>query len=286
MDIEKYRIRPGEKVKLEEIPTRYQGRLKKQEVKEILLGENLQKMQAYQEKLYAENTQGLVIVLQAMDSGGKDSLIKHVLSGLNPQGTKVQSFKRPTSLELDHDYLWRVNRALPGRGEIGIFNRSHYEEVVVTRIHDLIKVQPLPEDLIDKDIWHNRFEDIVNYERYLSNNGFKMVKFFLHISKEEQKDRLMDRINRPEKHYKFDKSDITEREYWDKYMKAYEDMLEYTSTKEAPWYVVPADRKWFARYLVSCVLLDCFKDMDPQFPRLSPEEEASLGHWKKVLEES
>ena len=286
MDTRDYLIKAGEKVDLKKIPTRYEGDLDKKDVKNHLVPKNLEKLQDYQERLYAENKQGLIIVLQAMDSGGKDSLIKHVMTGLNPQGTKVASFKRPSDRELDHDFLWRVNRELPSRGDIGIFNRSHYEEVIVTRIHDLVKIQPLPEDLIDKDLWQKRFDDIVNYEHYLRNNGFRMVKFFLHISKEEQKSRLMDRIIRPEKHYKFDKSDITERTYWDKYQRAYEDLFEHTSTKEAPWYVVPADRKWFSRYLVSQVILETLQDMDPQFPQLSKEAEESLDHWKKVLEES
>lgn len=286
MDTRDYLIKVGEKVDLKKIPTRYEGDLDKKDVKNHLVPKNLEKLQDYQERLYAENKQGLIIVLQAMDSGGKDSLIKHVMTGLNPQGTKVASFKRPSDRELDHDFLWRVNRELPSRGDIGIFNRSHYEEVIVTRIHDLVKIQPLPEDLIDKDLWQKRFDDIVNYENYLRNNGFRMVKFFLHISKEEQKSRLMDRIVRPEKHYKFDKSDITERTYWDKYQRAYEDLFEHTSTKEAPWYVVPADRKWFSRYLVSQVILETLQDMDPQFPQLSKEAEESLDHWKKVLEES
>lgn len=286
MDTRDYLIKAGEKVDLKKIPTRYEGDLDKKDVKNHLVPKNLEKLQDYQERLYAENKQGLIIVLQAMDSGGKDSLIKHVMTGLNPQGTKVASFKRPSDRELDHDFLWRVNRELPSRGDIGIFNRSHYEEVIVTRIHDLVKIQPLPEDLIDKDLWQKRFDDIVNYENYLRNNGFRMVKFFLHISKEEQKSRLMDRIIRPEKHYKFDKSDITERTYWDKYQRAYEDLFEHTSTKEAPWYVVPADRKWFSRYLVSQVILETLQDMDPQFPQLSKEAEESLDHWKKVLEES
>lgn len=286
MNTKDYLVHPGKKVDLKKFSTYYDGELKKDEVKKKLMEKNIMKMRDYQERLYAENKQGLIIVLQAMDSGGKDSLIKHVMTGLNPQGTKVASFKRPSDRELDHDFLWRVNLALPGRGEIGIFNRSHYEEVIVTRIHDLVKLQPLPEDLIDQNLWHRRFSDIVNYEDYLSNNGFKIVKFFLHISKDEQKERLMERIIRPEKHYKFDKSDITERQYWTKYQRAYEDMMEHTSTKKAPWYVVPADRKWFARYFVSQVILEVFEEMDPKFPSLSKEEEDSLASWKEILEKS
>ncbi len=221
-----------------------------------------------------------------MDAAGKDSLIKHIMTGVNPQGTKVVSFKKPSENELDHDYLWRVAKNLPPRGEIGIFNRSHYEDVLVSRVHKLVLDQPFPKNLVTKDIWENRFEEINNFEEYLSNNGIKIVKFFLHVSKDEQKERLMERIERPEKNWKFASSDITEREYFDDYMKAYADMLINTSTKKAPWYIVPADRKWFSRYLVSEVIVEKLKEMDPQFPELSKGELDSLDKWKKILEEN
>lgn len=286
MDTEKYLVKEKKKLNLYDVPTSYHGKLEKKEVKEVLIPENIKKIREYQEKLYAENNQALLIVLQAMDAAGKDSLIKNIMTGVNPQGTKVVSFKKPSENELDHDYLWRVAKNLPPRGEIGIFNRSHYEDVLVSRVHKLVLDQPFPKNLVTKDIWENRFEEINNFEEYLSNNGIKIVKFFLHVSKDEQKERLMERIDRPEKNWKFASSDITEREYFDDYMLAYADMLINTSTKRAPWYIVPADRKWFSRYLVSEVIVEKLKEMDPQFPELSKEELDSLDKWKKILEEN
>lgn len=286
MNTEKYLVKEKKKLDLYEVPTSYNGKLEKKEVKEVLIPENIKKIREYQERLYAENKQALLIVLQAMDAAGKDSLIKNIMTGVNPQGTKVVSFKKPSENELDHDYLWRVAKNLPPRGEIGIFNRSHYEDVLVSRVHKLVLDQPFPKNLVTKDIWENRFEEINNFEEYLSNNGIKIVKFFLHVSKDEQKERLMERIDRPEKNWKFASSDITEREYFDDYMKAYADMLINTSTKRAPWYIVPADRKWFSRYLVSEVIVEKLKEMDPQFPELSKEELDSLDKWKKILEEN
>lgn len=286
MNTEKYLVKEKKRLNLYEVPTSYHGKLEKNEVKEVLIPENIKKIREYQERLYAENNQALLIVLQAMDAAGKDSLIKNIMTGVNPQGTKVVSFKKPSENELDHDYLWRVAKNLPPRGEIGIFNRSHYEDVLVSRVHKLVLDQPFPKNLVTKDIWENRFEEINNFEEYLSNNGIKIVKFFLHVSKDEQKERLMERIDRPEKNWKFASSDITEREYFDDYMLAYSDMLINTSTKRAPWYIVPADRKWFSRYLVSEVIVEKLKEMDPQFPELSKEELDSLDKWKKILEEN
>ncbi|MBS4882130.1 MAG: polyphosphate kinase 2 family protein [Peptoniphilus harei] len=286
MNTEKYLVKEKKKLNLYDVPTSYNGKLEKKEVKEVLIPENIKKIREYQERLYAENKQALLIVLQAMDAAGKDSLIKNIMTGVNPQGTKVVSFKKPSENELDHDYLWRVAKNLPPRGEIGIFNRSHYEDVLVSRVHKLVLDQPFPKNLVTKDIWENRFEEINNFEEYLSNNGIKIVKFFLHVSKDEQKERLMERIDRPEKNWKFASSDITEREYFDDYMLAYADMLINTSTKRAPWYIVPADRKWFSRYLVSEVIVEKLKEMDPQFPELSKEELDSLDKWKKILEEN
>lgn len=285
MNTEKYLVKEKKKLNLYDVPTSYNGKLQKEEVKEVLIPENIAKMREYHERLYAENNQSLLIVLQAMDAAGKDSLIKNIMTGVNPQGTKVVSFKKPSENELDHDYLWRVAKELPPRGEIGIFNRSHYEDVLVSRVHKLVLDQPFPKNLVTKDIWENRFEEINNFEEYLSDNGIKIVKFFLHVSKEEQKERLMERIDRPEKNWKFASSDITERKYFDDYMKAYADMLVNTSTKKAPWYIVPADRKWFSRYLVSEVIVEKLSEMDPQFPELSKEELDSLDKWKKILEE-
>lgn len=277
MDIKKYRVKPNKKVDLEKFSTKKDESYSKKEVKEEILPENLEKMFEYQEKLYAENKRGILVVLQAMDAAGKDSLVKKVFTALNPAGCKVTSFKQPSTEELDHDYLWRITKATPAYGEVGIFNRSHYEDVLVTRVHNLVNQKN------DDDFWNKRFEDINAFEKYLDNNGIKVVKFFLHVSKEEQKERLLDRINLEEKHWKFAASDILERENWDEYHRAYEDMLEHTSTDYAPWYVVPADNKWFTRFVVSEVMLDLFEQLDPQTPKLSKEEESQLDKWKKVL---
>lgn len=279
MDIKKYRVKPNKKVDLEKFSTRKDDSYSKKEVKEEILPQNLEKMFEFQEKLYAENKRGILVVLQAMDAAGKDSLVKKVFTALNPAGCKVTSFKQPSTEELDHDYLWRITKATPAYGEVGIFNRSHYEDVLVTRVHNLVNKKN------DDDFWNKRFEDINAFEKYLDNNGIKVVKFFLHVSKDEQKERLLDRINLEEKHWKFAASDILERENWDDYHRAYEDMLEHTSTDYAPWYVVPADNKWYTRLVVSEVMLDLFKQLDPHTPKLSEKEESQLEKWKKVLME-
>lgn len=279
MDIKKYRVKPNKKVDLEKFSTRKDDSYSKKEVKEEILPQNLEKMFEFQEKLYAENKRGILVVLQAMDAAGKDSLVKKVFTALNPAGCKVTSFKQPSTEELDHDYLWRITKATPAYGEVGIFNRSHYEDVLVTRVHNLVNKKN------DDDFWEKRFEDINAFEKYLDNNGIKVVKFFLHVSKDEQKERLLDRINLEEKHWKFAASDILERENWDDYHRAYEDMLEHTSTDYAPWYVVPADNKWYTRLVVSEVMLDLFKQLDPHTPKLSEKEESQLEKWKKVLME-
>lgn len=279
MDIKKYRVKPNKKVDLEKFSTKKDDSYSKKEVKEEILPQNLEKMFEFQEKLYAENKKGILVVLQAMDAAGKDSLVKKVFTALNPAGCKVTSFKQPSTEELDHDYLWRITKATPAYGEVGIFNRSHYEDVLVTRVHNLVNKKN------DDEFWEKRFEDINAFEKYLDNNGIKVVKFFLHVSKDEQKERLLDRINLEEKHWKFAASDILERENWDDYHRAYEDMLEHTSTDYAPWYVVPADNKWYTRLVVSEVMLDLFEQLDPHTPKLSKEEESQLEKWKKVLME-
>lgn len=279
MDIKKYRVKPNKKVDLEKFSTKKDDSYSKKEVKEEIIPQNLEKMFEFQEKLYAENKRGILVVLQAMDAAGKDSLVKKVFTALNPAGCKVTSFKQPSTEELDHDYLWRITKATPAYGEVGIFNRSHYEDVLVTRVHNLVNKKN------DDDFWEKRFEDINAFEKYLDNNGIKVVKFFLHVSKDEQKERLLDRINLEEKHWKFAASDILERENWDDYHRAYEDMLEHTSTDYAPWYVVPADNKWYTRLVVSEVMLDLFEQLDPHTPKLSEKEESQLEKWKKVLME-
>ena len=285
MDISRYLAKSGEKIDLSQWPTACDVDIDKKKVKEELLDQTIVEMQDLQEKLYADNHYGLIIVLQAMDAAGKDGTVKHVFAHLNPVGVKVHSFKKPSSEELDHDYMWRINKALPGRGEIGIFNRSHYEEVVVARIHNLIKSDGMPEELVRKDIWESRYRQIRDWERYLSENGFPMVKIFLHLSKNEQKKRLIDRIVTKQKNWKFDMSDIEERKYWNRYQKVYGEVLTATSTKYAPWYIVPADDKWYTRYVVAQIVLKALKAIDPKFPKLSPEVEKQLTQFRQLLKE-
>ena len=284
LDIKGFSVMGEEKVHLKDFPTQGGDDLNKKKTINEKMPDNIRKMAALQERLYAQNRHGLLIVLQAMDAAGKDGTIKHVMSGLNPQGTQVTSFKAPSSEELDHDYLWRISKALPRRGEIGIFNRSHYEDVIVARVHDLVSGSQLPQELVTPEIWEKRYRQIRDFERYLGENGIKVVKIFLHVSKEEQRERLLDRISQPDKNWKFNSGDIDERRYWEQYQEAYEHLLNHTSTPEAPWYVVPADRKWFARYLVSEIVLDALQGIDPEFPELSDKEKAMLAECRDVLE--
>lgn len=285
MKIEKYKIDRKCNARMRDYDPSDKAGLKRKEVENELMPKNLARMAELQGALYAENRRGIVVVLQAMDAAGKDGLIKHVFTALNPQGTQVTPFKQPTEEELDHDYLWRVVQALPRRGNIGIFNRSHYEDVLVTRVHNLLAVQQIPQNLVDDHIWERRFEEIRNFEAYLHHNGFRVVKFFLHMSKDEQKKRLLSRIDREDKNWKFTKSDVSEREYWGEYQKAYEDLLSNTSTENAPWYVIPANHKWFSRYLVSEIFVRVLEDMDPKYPELPAEEKSHLAHWREVLEQ-
>ena len=276
-------VKPGEKVHLKKFSTKRDVEMDKAEVKEQLFPEIMKTLKDYQEALYAENKHGLIIVLQAMDAAGKDGTINHVFSHLNPGGVSVVSFKQPSLEEQDHDYLWRINKGLPPRGNIGIFNRSHYEDVIVTRIHDLIKNSQMPENLVNKDIWKNRFEQINHWEKYLYQNGFPMVKIFLHVSKEEQQERLIDRIIRKEKNWKFSIADINEREYWDRYQELYEEIFEKTSTEESPWYIVPADNKWYTRYVVSLITRNILQKINPKYPELSEELKKHLEKFKKMI---
>ena len=283
IDVDRYRVKPGEKVHLKKFSTKRDVEMDKAEVKEQLFPEIMKTLKDYQEALYAENKHGLIIVLQAMDAAGKDGTINHVFSHLNPGGITVSSFKEPSTEEQDHDYLWRINKGLPPRGNIGIFNRSHYEDVIVTRIHDLIKNSQMPDQLINKNIWKTRFEQINHWEKYLYQNGFPMIKIFLHVSKEEQQERLIDRIITKEKNWKFSISDINEREYWDRYKELYEEIFEKTSTEESPWYIVPADNKWYTRYVVSLITRNILQKINPKYPELSEELKKHLETFKKLI---
>jgi PPK2 family polyphosphate:nucleotide phosphotransferase len=265
-------IEPGRQVHLaKEFDPRFSAGLDKKSINEEgLLQEGIELLTSYQEKLYAENRQALLVIIQALDAAGKDSAVKHVLSGINPTGVRVTSFKAPSADELDHDYLWRVVKALPARGMIGIFNRSHYEEVLVVRVHpEFLTGQRLPPASVGKGLWKQRFEEINNFERYLIDQGTQIVKIFLNVSKEEQRTRQLERIDRPEKNWKFNAGDIKERAYWDQYVEAFEEVFNHTSTKWAPWYVVPADRKWFTRLAVAGIIAEKLIEMDPQFPTVS-----------------
>jgi PPK2 family polyphosphate:nucleotide phosphotransferase len=239
----------------------------------------------YQNVLYAQNTYALLIIFQAMDAAGKDSTIKHVMSGVNPQGCQVFSFKVPSAEELDHDYLWRYSKALPERGRIGIFNRSYYEETLVVRVHpELLEQQQLPTQSKDKHIWENRFQEINNFEEYLVRNGIIILKFFLNVSKEKQKSRFLERIDLPEKNWKFSVSDATERERWDDYMNAYEEVFNHTSTAWAPWYIVPADRKWLTRLTVAEIIGQKLQALQLQYPAVSAAQRQELLEAKRILE--
>jgi PPK2 family polyphosphate:nucleotide phosphotransferase len=238
----------------------------------------------FQDKLYAQDRWALLLIFQAMDAAGKDGTIKHVMSGVNPQGCQVSSFKAPSSVDRDHDFLWRCNLALPERGRIGIFNRSYYEETLVVRVHrELLDQQQLPEAVKGHDLWQRRFRDIRNYEEYLTNNGIVVRKFFLHLSKKEQKKRFLKRLNKPEKNWKFSAADIRERQYWDDYMHAYEDMIRHTATPEAPWYVIPADNKWFTRIAVAAAIISTLDGLDLHYPTLSSQDRARLEEGRAAL---
>ena len=274
------------KFSIKKTSTRYEGKMTKDEGI-TLLDEEKKKLHKLQEKLYADGSKSLLIIIQAMDAAGKDSLIEHVMSGINPQGCQVTSFKTPSSKEYTHDFLWRHYLALPEKGKIGIFNRSHYESVLICKVHPEYnlseKVWKDVKDFDDK-FWNNRYESIRNFEKHLSENGTKVIKFFLHVSKEEQKKRLLDRINEPEKNWKFSSGDLKERALWDKYQKAYEEAINETSTEYAPWHILPADNKWFTRLTACQIITQTLEKMDLKFPVLSDEEASELEASKTSLE--
>ncbi len=284
IDVTRYRAEPGKVIKLSDFPTACDVNIDKEQVKTVYFPQILQDLSLMQAKLYAQSTYGLVIVLQAMDAAGKDGTIRHVFSHLDPNGVHVVSFKQPTTEEKDHDYMWRINRALPRRGDIGIFNRSHYEDVVITRVHDLIEHDKIPKNLVNKNFWETRYRQINDWERYLFENGFPVVKIFLHVSKNEQRDRLAERILNKKKNWKFSMADINERRYWDKYQELYGDMISNTSKKYAPWYVVPADNKWYTRFVVAQIVERTMKKIAPDFPQMSREVKAQLEEFRRLIE--
>lgn len=286
MDIDKFRIKEGSKVDLNDHPTDYtNGFNEKGEAKDELR-KNIGRLSELQDTLYAQDVYSLLIIFQAMDAAGKDSAIEHVMSGVNPQGCQVVSFKAPSDEELDHDYLWRCQKNLPERGKLGVFNRSHYEEVLVVRVHpEILQLQQLPDDIKNSpDIWQQRFMQIRNWEDALYENGTHVIKFFLNVSKEEQKKRFLKRIAEPQKNWKFSARDVKEREYWGAYMNAYREAIEATSTTRSPWYIIPADKKWFTRLAVSEVIVQKLESIGLSYPKLSDKEMAELNDAKSLLE--
>ena len=282
-----FRITDGKEFKLKHIDPSDTLDLKsedKPKAKEALQN-GIELLAELQDKLYAQDKWSVLLIFQAMDAAGKDGVIKHVMSGINPQGCQVFSFKAPTNEDLDHDFLWRCMKYLPERGRIGIFNRSYYEETLIVRVHEnILNNQKLPEKLVTKHIWDERFQDIRNFEKYLIRNGVIIRKFFLHVSKEEQKKRFLERIDNPQKNWKFSSADAKERGHWNDYMKAYEDMIRNTATKDSPWYIIPADNKWFTRLVVAATVIDTLASLDLKYPEIGEEKHKELAEAKNLLD--
>jgi len=282
--VKQYRVEDGKKFRLKAFDPADTGHLHSKHAKE-LLERGIAEMAELQEKLYAQDSWGLLLIFQGIDAAGKDGAIKHVMSGVNPQGCQVYSFKTPSEEDLNHDYLWRTMRRLPERGHIGIFNRSYYEEVLVVRVHpDALEHEKIPKLLVTKDIWQERFRDINAFEEYLGRNGIVVRKVFLNLSKKEQKRRFLARLEEPEKNWKFSAADARERNFWDDYMKAFEEMISQTASKHAPWYVVPADNKWFTRVVVAAAIVDTLQDLKLAYPEVDPQERKDLEAARKQLQ--
>ena len=292
--LNKFMVKPGKKLAFDDLDPGWAShkdlldKFGEERVKKIakkILGRNLESLNQAHNLLWASDTYGVLVILQAMDAAGKDGIIRHVMSGLNPQGCMVHNFKRPTPDELDHNFLWRYMRALPQRGRIGIFNRSYYEDVLAVKVHpEFLDFQKLPPGVRSENLWKHRYSDINHFEKHLTRNGIVILKFYLHISKDEQRRRLLDRLNNPAKHWKFSDNDLPERAYWDKYMTAYEDAITATSTEWAPWYVIPANHKWASRTLVADILTGTIAGLGLDFPKITPERKKALERAKIQLE--
>ncbi len=286
MEIDDFIVKPGDKLDLSKFRTNAKGNPPKS-INKLFL-ENKAEMAKYQNKLYAENKQSLLIILQGMDASGKDSIIRHIMDGVNPQGVQVTSFKHPSALELSHDYLWRHYVKLPEQGQIGIFNRSHYENVLISRVHpELVLAERIPKineiNDVNEDFWQKRYKQIRSFERTVHQTGTHVLKFFLHLSRDEQKKRFLERINKKDKHWKFSADDITERKFWDQYQKAYEKAIQNTSTKKNPWYIIPADDKWFTQMLISQIIIKKLDKMDIKYPVQDEEQMRRLAEAEKLL---
>lgn len=284
MDLKDFTITGENRIDLTKFKTDFTGEYKLKKDGEKLLKKNRKIMSQLQDKLYAHDKYSLLIIFQAMDAAGKDSAIKHVMSGVNPQGTQVYSFKQPSKEELDHDYLWRTTKSLPERGRIGIFNRSYYEEVLVVRVHNLVKYQKIPAELITSNIWNERYEQIKNFEKHISQNGTKILKFFLNVSKNEQKNRFIRRLDTPSKNWKFSAGDLEERKLWGAYQRCYQEAINETSTNHAPWHIIPADNKWFARLAISEIINSTLSGLKMDYPSLDEEQISNIDNYKSELE--
>lgn len=284
--VQSFKVPPGKQIALsKDFDPSYVAEFVSEKHAAAALTDSIKLLAEFQDKLYAQETFALLVVLQALDAAGKDSVIKHVFTGLNPQGCDVHSFKAPSTEELDHDYLWRCVKVLPARGHIGIFNRSYYEEVLVTRVHpELLTRQHLPPGSRDDTVWERRYKEINHFERYLVDNGIVVLKCFLHLSQDEQRQRFMKRIEQPNKNWKFSAADVQERAHWEAYQQAYEDALNHTSTPVAPWYVIPADHKWFTRLCVATLMFSTLRDLKLHYPTVSEEQRQELLHAKALLE--
>src|SRR5579862_3827661 len=280
-----YRVDDGKHFRLKDFDPADTGHWQSADEAKEQLQKDISRLEELQDKLYAQDHWALLLIFQAMDAAGKDGTIKHVMSGVNPEGCQVYSYKVPSDTELQHDFLWRTTRHLPERGHIGIFNRSYYEEVLIVRVHsEILQQEKLPPSLVTKKIWEERFQDIHDFERHMARNGTVIRKFFLHLSKKEQRKRFLSRLDEPEKNWKFSAADIRERKYWDDYQDAFEDMIRNTATKHAPWYVVPADNKWFTRLVVSTVIVDALESLDLAYPKVDEKKHKELQAAKKLLE--
>jgi PPK2 family polyphosphate:nucleotide phosphotransferase len=282
--VKSYCVEHGKNFRLKDIDPADTQKLDLKEEAKDFLEKGVARLSDLQQKLYAQDQWAVLVMLQGMDGAGKDSVIRHVMSGVNPQGCEVYSFKQPSQEDLDHDFLWRTSKLLPQRGRIGIFNRSYYEEVLVVRVHpELLRKEQIPNAIEKKKIWKERFEDINSFESYLNRNGVLVRKFFLHLSKEEQRNRFLSRLDEPDKNWKFSEADVKEREHWEDYMEAYEDMICHTATPHAPWFVVPADHKWFTRMVVSSVIIDALESLHLAFPRVDEAKRKELDAARELL---
>lgn len=281
--MEKFRIDGKKKIKIKDFSTNDTGTFKNKEKALVKLGENIEIISELQNKLYADNTYSILIIFQAMDAAGKDGTMKHVFSGINPQGFQIFNFKQPSVEELDHSYLWRTAKSMPERGRIGVFNRSYYEDVLVVKVHNLLAAQNLPKSRMYKDIWDKRYHHIREQERYLYENGIIPIKFFLNVSKEVQKERFLERIEDPTKNWKFSAADVAERKFWDDYQNAYEDAINNTSTEYAPWHIIPADKKWFTKFAVSEIIKNTLEDLKLKYPEVNKNQKSELKKYKETL---